>query len=55
MNLIMMKKCLIHFRLFFDLFDSNASSFNQEATIEDPSFYVSLEGDFSPYDTIDEK
>ena len=25
------------------LFDSNASSFNQEATIEDPCFYVSLE------------
>ena len=37
------------------LFDSNASSFNQEANIEEPSFYVSLEGDFSSCDTNDEK
>ena len=37
------------------LFDSNASSFNQEANIEEPSFFVSLEGDFSSCDTIDEK
>ena len=37
------------------LFDSNASSFNQEANIEEPSFSVSLEGDFSSCDTNDEK
>ena len=37
------------------LFDSNASSFNQEANIEEPYFSVSLEGDFSCCDTIDEK
>ena len=36
------------------LFDSNASSFNQEANIEEPSFSVSLAGDFSSCDTIDE-
>ena len=28
------------------LLDSNASSFNEEANIEEPSFSVSLEGDF---------
>ena len=28
------------------LFHSNASSFNEEANIEEPSFSVSLEGDF---------
>ena len=33
----------------------NASSFNQEANIEEPSFFVSLEGDFSSCDNIDEK
>ena len=33
----------------------NASSFNEEANIEEPSFSVSLEGDFSSCDTIDEK
>ena len=37
------------------LFDSNASSFNEEANIEEASFSVSLEGDFSSCDTIDEK
>ena len=37
------------------LFDSNASSFNQEANIEEPSFSVSLEGDSSSCDTNDEK
>ena len=37
------------------LFHSNASSFNEEANIEEPSFSVSLEGDFSSCDTIDEK
>ena len=37
------------------LFDLNASSFNQEANIEEPSFSVSLEGDFYSCDTIDEK
>ena len=37
------------------LFNLNASSFNQEANIEQPSFYVSLEGDFSSCDTNDEK
>ena len=37
------------------LIDSNASSFNEEANIEEPSFSVSLEGDFSSCDTIDEK
>ena len=35
--------------------DSNASSFNEEANIEEPSFSVSLEGDFSSCDTIYEK
>ena len=33
----------------------NASSFNQEANIEEPYFSVSLEGDFYSCDTIDEK
>ena len=33
----------------------NDSSFNQEANIEEPSFSVSLEGDVSSCDTIDEK
>ena len=28
---------------------------NQEANIEEPSFYVSLEGAFSSCDTIDER
>ena len=37
------------------LFDLNASSFNEEANIEEPSFSVSLEGHFSSCDTIDEK
>ena len=37
------------------LFHSNASSFNEEANIEEPYFPVSLEGDFSSCDTIDEK
>ena len=37
------------------LFDSNASSFNQEENIKEPSFPVSIEGDFSSCDTIDEK
>ena len=40
------------------LFDSNASSFNQEANIEEPSFSVSLEVedlDSSSYDDVDEK
>ena len=39
------------------LFDSNASLFNQEANIEEPSFFVSLEveGDSSSYDNNDEK
>ena len=37
------------------LFDLNASSFNQEANIEEPSFSMSPEGDFSSCDTIDEK
>ena len=40
------------------LFDSNASSFNQEANIEEPSFSVSLEVedlDSSSYDVVDEK
>ena len=40
------------------LFDSNASSFNQEANIEEPSFSVSLEVedlDSSSYDAVDEK
>ena len=31
----------------------NASSFNQEANIAEPYFYVSLEGDFSSCDTND--
>ena len=31
------------------------SSFNEEANIEEPSFFVSLEGDFSSCDTNDEK
>ena len=43
------------FHVVSSLFDSNASSFNQEANIEEPSFSVSLEGDFSSCDTIDEK
>ena len=33
----------------------NASSFNQEANIEEPYFFVSLEGDFASCDTNDEK
>ena len=37
------------------LLDSNASSFNEEANIEEPSFSVSLEGDFYSCDTNDEK
>ena len=37
------------------LLDLNASSFNEKANIEEPSFFVSLEGDFSSCDTIDEK
>ena len=40
------------------LFDSNASSFNQEANIEEPSFSVSLEVEYldsSCYDDVDEK
>ena len=40
------------------LFDSNASYFNQEANIEEPSFSVSLEvedRDSSSYDVVDEK
>ena len=40
------------------LFDSNASSFNQEANIEEPSFSMSLEVedlDSSSYDVVDEK
>ena len=37
------------------LFHSNASSFNEKANIEEPSFSVSLEGDFSSCDTNDEK
>ena len=37
------------------LFHSNASSFNEEANIEEPSFSVSLEGDFYFCDTNDEK
>ena len=40
------------------LFDSNASSFNQEANIEEPYFSVSLEVeniDSSSYDVVDEK
>ena len=37
------------------LFHSNASSFNQEANIEEPSFFASIEGDFSSCDTNDEK
>ena len=43
------------FHVSTTLFHSNASSFNEEANIEEPSFYVSLEGDFSYGDTIDEK
>ena len=35
------------FHVVATLFDSNASSFNQEANMEEPSFFVSLEGDFS--------
>ena len=34
------------FHVASTLVDSNASSFNEEANIEEPSFYVSLEGDF---------
>ena len=42
MNLFMMKKsCTVFFATI--LFDSNASSFYQEANIEEPSFFVSLE------------
>ena len=40
------------------LFDSNPSSFNQEANIEEPYFYVSLEVediDSYSYDVVDEK
>ena len=37
------------------LFDSNASSFNQESNIEQPSFFVSLEGNFYSCDTSNEK
>ena len=40
------------------LFDLNASYFNQEANIEDPSFSVSLEVedlDSSSYDVVDKK
>ena len=40
------------------LFDSNASSFNQEANIEEPYFFVSLEVqdiDSYSYDVFDEK
>ena len=40
------------------LFDSNASSFNQEENIEEPSFSASLEVediDSSSYDVVDEK
>ena len=37
------------------LLDSNASSFNEEANIKEPSFSVSLEGDFSSCDTNDKK
>ena len=39
------------------LFDSNASSFNQKANIEEPTFSVSLEVedlDSSSYDVVDE-
>ena len=35
-------------------FHLNASSFNEEANIEELSFSVSLEGDFYSCDTIDE-
>ena len=42
------------FHVVATLFDLNASSFNEEANIEEPSFFVSLEGDFSSCDTIDE-
>ena len=44
---------MVHFSA--TLIDSNASSFSEEANIEEPSFSVSLEGDFSSCDTIDEK
>ena len=40
------------------LLDSNASSFNQEANIEEPSFSMSLEVEYidsSSYDVVDEK
>ena len=37
------------------LFHSNASSFNEEANIEEPSFSVSLEGNFSSCDTIEKE
>ena len=40
------------------LFDSNTSSFNKEANIEEPYFYVSLEVediDSCSYDIVDEK
>ena len=37
------------------LFHSNASSFNEEANIEEPYFSMSLKGDFSACDTINEK
>ena len=37
------------------LFDLNVSSFNEEANIEEPYFFVSLEGNFSSCDTNDEK
>ena len=44
--------------VFATLFDSNASSFNQEANIEEPSFSVSFEVedlDSSSHDVVDEK
>ena len=43
------------FHVAATLFDLNASSFNQEANIEGPSFSMSLEGDSSSCDTNDEK
>ena len=54
MKLIMMKNFLIQFMLLIlSLIRMLAPSI--EANIEEPSFYVSLEGDFSSCDTIDEK
>ena len=52
MNLIMMNNFFIQFML---LLPSFIASFSEEASIEEPSFSVSLEGDFSSCDTIDEK